>query len=221
MEIKVLKNIMKRNEDFAAVNREIFNKNGILAINMMSSPGAGKTTILEETLPRLAGSVKTAVIEGDLMTSKDAERIHRHNVPVVQINTEGGCHLDANMVNRALEELDTCNLDLVIIENVGNLVCPSSFDLGEHLRVVVTSVPEGDDKPIKYPVMFQEAKACVLNKIDLIPYSNFDQDSFTKDVLNINSNIKLFQLSAVNGEGLDSWCSWIKDELTWNSRQEK
>lgn len=221
MEIKVLKNIMKRNEDSAAINREIFNKNGILAVNMMSSPGAGKTTILEETLPRLAGSVRTAVIEGDLMTSKDAERIHRHNVPVVQINTEGGCHLDANMVNRALDELDTANLDLVIIENVGNLVCPSSFDLGEHLRVVVTSVPEGDDKPVKYPVMFQEAKACILNKIDLIPYSNFNEESFLKDVTNINSNIKMFQLSAVNGEGLDSWCSWIKDELAWNSRQEK
>jgi hydrogenase nickel incorporation protein HypB len=213
MEIKVLKNIMKRNEDRAAVNRNLFDRFGVLAVNMMSSPGAGKTTILEKTISELQDSLKIAVIEGDLMTSRDAERIHRYGVPVVQINTEGGCHLDANMVNRALEELDLENLNVIIIENVGNLVCPGAFDLGEHFKIVVGSVPEGDDKPEKYPLMFQESKACILNKVDLLEYSNFNEEKFTKDVQSLNPDITIFRMSAISGEGLAEWCQWLKKEV--------
>jgi hydrogenase nickel incorporation protein HypB len=219
VEIKVLRNIMKRNEDLATVNRELFDRCGILAVNLMSSPGAGKTTILERTIAELKDELKIGVIEGDLMTTRDAERIHRYGVPVVQINTEGGCHLDANMVNRAVQELETENLELISIENVGNLVCPSAFYLGEDLKIVVVSVPEGDDKPSKYPVMFREAKACILNKIDLLPYSNFNVDNFTRDVLSLNPNIEIFQMSAFSGEGIEGWCLWLKRE--WERKRQR
>ncbi len=209
MKIKVLKNIMKRNEDLAGENRALFDSHGILAVNIMSSPGAGKTTILEKTIPMLLENFRIAVIEGDLMTSRDAERINAYGIPVVQINTEGGCHLDANMINQAIQQFNLEDLDLIIIENVGNLVCPSTYDLGEHEKVVVLSVPEGDDKPGKYPVMFQESEVCILNKIDLLPYSNFNIDSFVKDVKNINPDMKIIKTSAITGEGLDQWCQWL------------
>lgn len=209
MEIKILKNIMKRNEDLAGENTALFDGHGILAVNIMSSPGAGKTAILEKAIPMLLEEFRIAVIEGDLMTSRDAERINALGIPVVQINTEGGCHLDANMINQALQQFNLEDLDLVIIENVGNLVCPSTYNLGEHEKVVVLSVPEGDDKPGKYPIMFQEAGICLLNKIDLLPYSNFNIYSFVKDVKSINPNMEIIMTSAITGEGLEQWCQWL------------
>jgi len=213
LEIKVLKNIMKRNEDLAGLNREIFDKHGIVTVNIMSSPGAGKTTILEKAIPILRKDLNLAIIEGDLMTSRDAERIKRQQVPVVQINTEGGCHLDANMINLSLNELDLADIDLIIIENVGNLVCPGTYDLGEHFKLVVLSVAEGDDKPAKYPLMFQESRACILNKIDLLPYSNFDLTTFNEDIHNLNPAMEIFHTAAFSGEGLEQWCSWLKDQV--------
>ncbi len=213
MEIKVIKNILTRNEGQAEKNRAYFNEKKLLCINLMSSPGAGKTTLLEKTIDELKDTLNIGVIEGDLMTSRDAQRIKEHGVKVVQINTEGGCHLSADMVSKAKDELECDDLNLLIIENVGNLVCPGSFDLGEDFKVVLSSVPEGDDKPLKYPLMFTEAKACVLNKIDLLPYTNFNLDNFMKDVLSLNPNIKIFQLSAETGEGLEDWCRWLRDEV--------
>ncbi len=219
MEIKVLKNIMERNASQAADNRVLFDNHGILAVNIMSSPGAGKTTILEKTIDELKDRFAIAVIEGDLMTSKDAERIHAHGVPVVQINTEGGCHLTADMVAAAIRELPIESLDIIFIENVGNLVCPSSFDLGEHFRIVVSSVPEGDDKPLKYPTMFQEAKACLLNKTDLLAYTNFNIDNFFKDVTLLNPKAVTFQISAFMGEGIEQWNKWLESQYEENKQR--
>ncbi len=212
-QIKVLKNIMKANDDRATINRELFKEHRVLTIDLMSSPGAGKTTILEKTIDILKGQLGIGVIEGDLMTSKDAERIHRHGVPVVQINTEGGCHLDANMINLALKEFDLSELELMFIENVGNLVCPAAFNLGEEYKVVALSVTEGEDKPLKYPVPFQQAKACILNKVDLLPYCSFDVAAFEADVLSLNPNIKIFHLSATNNQGIEEWCQWLLQEV--------
>ncbi|MEW6623485.1 MAG: hydrogenase nickel incorporation protein HypB [Bacillota bacterium] len=215
MEIKVLRKILSHNEHQAENNRDIFHKHGIVVINMMSSPGAGKTTILEGTIDRLKAKYKMAVIEGDLMTSRDAERIHNKGVPVVQINTEGGCHLSAGMIYKASHELDLENLEIIFIENVGNLVCPGAFDLGENFKVVVSSVPEGDDKPLKYPLMFQEARACILNKVDLLSHTNFNLHNFLKDVYSLNNKGTVLQLSATAGTGFDDWCRWLEGEYQW------
>jgi hydrogenase nickel incorporation protein HypB len=215
MKIKVIKNILTHNDNQAEKNRDFLNQKNILTINMMSSPGAGKTSIIETTIKKLQDKYRIAVIEGDLMTSRDAERIHQYGVPVVQINTEGGCHLNADMVWAALKEIELTNVDLLIIENVGNLVCPSSFDLGESFRVVVSSIPEGDDKPIKYPLMFADARVCLLNKVDLLAYTNFDIEHFTRDVYNINPKIQLFEISTVNGLNINKWCQWLEGEIKW------
>lgn len=213
MKIKVVKNILTRNEGQAQLNRNLLAKEKTLCINIMSSPGAGKTTLLERTIDELKAAFAIGVIEGDLMTSRDAERINSHGVSVVQINTEGGCHLSADMVYKAMEELSIRDLDLIVIENVGNLVCPGVFDLGEDFKIVVSSVPEGDDKPLKYPMMFSEAKACILNKVDLLPYTNFNMNNFLSDVYSLNPRIKLFQVSALTGEGMDDWYNWLKGEI--------
>lgn len=213
MEIKVIKNIMQKYQDLAQVNRALFDTHNIFSINIMSSPGAGKTTLLEETISLLSGEVKIAVIEGDLMTSRDAERIGRKGVPVVQINTQGGCHLDSGMIDSALKQFELADLDLVVIENVGNLICPSTYDLGEHEKIVVISVPEGDDKPGKYPVMFQEADLCILNKIDLLPYNNFNLENFVQDVKKLNPDLEIIKTSAVTGEGMDYWAQWLKNKV--------
>ena len=219
MEIKVVKNILSRNKGQAENNRKLFAQEKVLCINMMSSPGAGKTSLLEKTIDELKDVFRIGVIEGDLMTTRDAERIKSHGVDVVQINTEGGCHLSADMIYKALIEFENESLDAVIIENVGNLVCPGAFDLGEDFKVVVSSVPEGDDKPLKYPLMFAEAKVCILNKIDLLPYTNFNLENFEKDVFSLNPKIQMFRVSALTGDGMNSWCSWLKDEVAWKTKK--
>lgn len=211
--IKVFTNILKANEKIAQKNREIFNENKVYAINLMSSPGSGKTSLLERTLEALKDELRIAVIEGDLQTTKDAQRIERYNIPVVQINTEGACHLDANMVDSVLQSFNFKEIDLFVIENVGNLVCPASFELGEDDKVVMVSIPEGDDKPTKYPVMFRKAKVLLLNKIDLLPYTNFNMSKIKEDALSINPNLKIFEISCLTGEGLEAWFVWLKEQV--------
>lgn len=211
--IKVFTNILKANENIAQKNREIFNENKVYAINLMSSPGSGKTSLLERTLEALKDELRIAVIEGDLQTTKDAQRIERYNIPVVQINTEGACHLDANMVDSVLQSFNFKEIDLFVIENVGNLVCPASFELGEDDKVVMVSIPEGDDKPIKYPVMFRKAKVLLLNKIDLLPYTNFNMSKIKEDALSINPNLKIFEISCLTEEGLEAWLIWLKEQV--------
>ncbi len=216
MEIKVVANVLKANEDMAVVNREILSRRGIRVVNMISSPGAGKTTILERTVEALKNEIPMAVIEGDLMTTRDAERINRHGVPVVQINTQGGCHLDANMVNKAMLELPLDEIKLLIIENVGNLVCPASFDLGEDAKVVVLSVPEGDDKPLKYPQVFSKAGICLLNKIDYLPHSNFNLKQFYQDAAALNPEQKVFEVSALREDGMQNWYNYLRELVRKN-----
>jgi hydrogenase nickel incorporation protein HypB len=209
-QIKLEKNIMEANEDIAGKLKEQFKKNKIKVINLIGSPGSGKTTILEHSLPEIVQKFNVAVIEGDILTSRDADRIAKLNVPAVQIETGGSCHLDARMVEKVLEKLDLSRLDLIIIENVGNLVCPASFDLGEDAKVVVVSVAEGSDKPAKYPEIFNRARACILNKMDLLPYSNFSRDEFYKDIKHVNPELKVFEVSALKETGLDGWLEWLE-----------
>lgn len=210
MEIKVIKNILGENDRFAAENRAMFAEKGVFVVNFMGSPGAGKTSVLEKTMEQLKGELSMAVIEGDLFTSKDAERIDRHGVPVIQINTAGGCHLDANMVQKTVREMDLAALDLLVVENVGNLVCPAEFALGEDARAVVLSVTEGDDKPMKYPLMFKESEIALINKIDLAPYCNFNCASAKEDISMLHPGIEIAELSCTTGEGVDVWCDWLR-----------
>ena len=182
---------------------------GIFALNLLGSPGSGKTTLLEKTIAALNKKLRLAVIEGDLFTSKDADRIARHDVPVIQINTSGGCHLDAPMIEKALKELNTDALDLLIIENVGNLVCPAEFALGEDVKAVVLSVTEGNDKPLKYPLIFKESALTLLNKIDLVPYTDFNVAAATEDITTIHPGAAVLPVSARTGEGLAAWIDWL------------
>ena len=205
MEIKVLKNILGANEQIARKNRELLEKNGVFAVNIMASPGAGKTSLVLQTIAAVKGKVKVGVIEGDIASKIDAETVGKAGVPVVQINTGGECHLDANMIQNALANLPLKDIDLLLIENVGNLVCPAEFNLGEHKKVLVASVPEGDDKPYKYPAMFTAADAVVLNKTDLLPYVKFNLEAFTKAVNGINARAGVFPLSCTTGEGVPAW----------------
>jgi len=212
-EIEVLANLLSSNDQQAEINRRHFHENRCLAINVIGSPGAGKTTLLEKTLGKLKEKLGIAVIEGDIYTSKDADRIAAHEIPVVQINTGGGCHLDSRMVAEVLPRFDWKRTDLVIIENVGNLVCPADFDLGEDFKVVVLSVVEGDDKPAKYPVIFRHSKAVVLNKIDLIPFTEVNMDNLKRDILAINPDIHMFETSCRTGEGLEEWVNWLEAQV--------
>lgn len=212
MEIKVQTNILAANEAIAAENRATFTGNRCLAVNLISSPGAGKTTLLERTIEALASSLSLGVIEGDIATSFDAERIRRHGTPAVQINTGGGCHLDAFMVSRALAAFDLLQTDVMLIENVGNLVCPAEFDLGEAAKVAVVSVTEGDDKPLKYPVLFRGAQVFVINKVDLLPYTDCDLQRLRNGALSINPELKVFEVSCRTGEGLACWFEWLAVE---------
>ncbi|MBI4304055.1 MAG: hydrogenase nickel incorporation protein HypB [Chloroflexi bacterium] len=213
MEIKVLKNILDANETIARKNQLRLSKLRILTINIMSSPGAGKTSLILQTINRLKPQVRIAVIEGDVASRIDADRVHREGVPVVQINTGGGCHLDANMTENALNNLPLEQVDLLFIENVGNLICPAEFDLGEHKKVMLLSAPEGDDKPHKYPLMFTEADVVLVNKIDLMPHVDFNMIAFNKVVTGLNPRAEIFPVSCKTGDGLEGWISWLKNEL--------
>jgi hydrogenase nickel incorporation protein HypB len=209
--IAIETDILAKNDRLAAANRRLFSAKKILALNLVSSPGSGKTTILERTLRDLGNTSRPAVIEGDQQTDNDARRIAATGVPVKQINTGAGCHLDAHMVGHALEDLPLDDLDLLFIENVGNLVCPAAFDLGEACKVVVLSVTEGEDKPLKYPQMFHAAKVMLLNKIDLLPYLDFDVEKCLEMARRVSPGIRIFQLSAKSGAGMAEWYAWLRE----------
>jgi hydrogenase nickel incorporation protein HypB len=214
MEIKVLKNILSANEQLAEKNRALLGKNQVFTVNIMASPGAGKTSLILETIKRLKGKTRVGVIEGDVSSSVDAEMVGKEGVPVIQINTGGSCHLDANMVANALASLPLSDIDLLFVENVGNLICPAGFALGEQRKVIVSSIPEGDDKPLKYPVMFHEADVVVLNKADLLPYVKFSPDAFSQALKGINEKLEIITVSCTTGQGLDDWVSWLEKQMT-------
>ena len=207
--IAVEEDILDKNNRLASFNRALFKEKGIFVLNLVSSPGSGKTTLLERTLNELSGKYRCAVIEGDQQTDNDARRIAATGVPVHQINTGAGCHLDAHMVMHATESFDLDNLDLLFIENVGNLVCPASFDLGEAHKVVVLSVTEGEDKPLKYPNMFHNSGLMLLNKIDLLPHLSFDLVRCRQYAAQVSHNLPIIEVSATTGQGLGAWYSWL------------
>lgn len=211
--LQIEMDVLDKNNHLAEHNREDFNQKNILVLNLVSSPGSGKTTLLTETLLRLRDKINCAVIEGDQQTTNDAQRIRETGVPAIQVNTGKGCHLDAQMVHDATARLDLSDNSLLFIENVGNLVCPASFDLGERHKVAVLSVTEGEDKPLKYPHMFAAADIMLLNKIDLLPYLNFDVDACIANAKQVNPNIQVIQVSATRGEGMDAWLAWLETQL--------
>jgi len=213
MEIKVLKDILGANEQIAGINRQLLDSNNVFAVNLMSSPGAGKTSLILETIKRLKGKTKVGVIEGDVSSSLDAEVISKEGVPVVQINTGGGCHLDANMASSALDNVPLKDIELLLIENVGNLICPAEFALGEHKNVLISSIPEGDDKPFKYPLMFHKADAVLINKIDLLPYLKFDTESFSQVIKGMNEEVEILRISCATGQGIQEWVSWLLTQM--------
>lgn len=194
--VRVIRDILEANDRIARDNAGLFSRSGVFVINLMSSPGAGKTTLLERTIERLAQRMKIGVIEGDIQSSIDAERIERHGVKAVQINTGGACHLDGNMIRDALDEFDLDTLDLLVVENVGNLVCPAEFQVGEDMKVMLLSVTEGDDKPLKYPLMFQQSRALVIHKIDLLPYVNCSVEAIEQRARALRNDIEIFQVSS-------------------------
>ena len=207
--VTIERKVLEKNDAIARQNREMIASKGIFCINMISSPGSGKTSILKRTLVSLKGKINTQIIEGDVQTDFDAQRIARYNVPVVQIVTNGGCHLEASLVSDAMQSLDFSNLQLLIIENVGNLVCPAGYDLGEALKVVVISVTEGEDKPLKYPLIFQNAGVMIVNKIDLLPHLTFDNERLKQNALSINPRLKVFETSCTTNQGIDAWCNYL------------
>lgn len=212
--ITIERKILEKNDEIAKQNRDLFLRHGIFVLNLISSPGSGKTSILERTIVHLGGNIKLAVIEGDVQTDLDAQRIARYNVPAVQIVTRGGCHLEANLVRDALRNLDLAGVQLLIIENVGNLVCPSGFDLGETHKVVISSVTEGDDKPLKYPEIFHRASALVINKTDLLPYVPCDINVLRGNALRVNPSLKIFETSCTTGVGIQEWCGWLESQVS-------
>lgn len=209
MKVKVVTKILEANERLAGENRKRFLEAGVFVINLMGAPGAGKTTLLEQTILELRDKRRLGVIEGDIAGTDDAERIQNAGVPVVQINTGGACHLDANMISEVLSELPLGDLDLLIIENVGNLVCPAEFKVGEDMKAMVLSITEGHDKPLKYPLMFRESAALVLNKIDLLPHMNVDIEKIKRDAHSLNPRLKIFEVSCRTGQGIDAWTEWL------------
>ncbi len=212
--ITIERKLLEKNDEIARQNRALFQQQGILALNIVSSPGAGKTSILEGTLEELRGSIKVSVIEGDVQTDIDAQRVARYKVPVVQIITNGGCHLEAKLVQDALARMDLAGIRLLIIENVGNLVCPANFDLGEAMKVVVVSTTEGDDKPLKYPGMFRNASVLIINKMDLAPYLDSDPAALRRNALRINPDLKVFETSCTTKTGIREWCSWLVERCS-------
>jgi hydrogenase nickel incorporation protein HypB len=213
MTVKVItvgEDILGANEAKARANKERLDRLGIMTINIMSSPGAGKTSLIMSTIKHLREKIRIAVIEGDVASSVDAEKVNALGIPVVQINTAGGCHLEAGMVEKALDDLPLKDTDLLFIENVGNLICPNAFALGEDRRIMIASLPEGDDKPYKYPAMFADTDVILLNKIDLQPYLDFDADNFTKAVTGLNPNVTIFPVSCKTGAGMAAWFAWLE-----------
>lgn len=214
--VSIIENILGANDRIALDNRQKLDRAGVFAINIMASPGAGKTSIIEYTVKQLLSSKKLAVIDGDIATSLDADRAAAVGAIAVQINTGGECHLDAIMLREALSKLDLDKIDLLIVENVGNLVCPASFQLGTHKNVLIASVPEGDDKPYKYPGMYRGVDALVINKIDLLPYVSFNMDYFKRGVEILNPNVATFSVSCRTGEGMQGWVNWLLERIASN-----
>jgi hydrogenase nickel incorporation protein HypB len=218
--IEVIQHILEANETIASRNQQLLDKHKVFAINIMSSPGAGKTSLILQTLARLKGRLNTVVIEGDVASTVDAEKVQSEAKAVVQINTRNmpeSCSLIAAMIESALKDMPLDNIDLLLIENVGNLICPSEFTLGEHKRVVISSLPEGDDKPIKYPLIFIDADAVIINKMDLLPHVDFDIAAFRRSITGLNPKVEVFELSCKTGEGIERWCSWILEQAETNA----
>ncbi len=207
--ITIERKVLEKNDELAAQLRNEFKKNKLFVINIVSSPGSGKTSILEKTIEKLKGKINLAVIEGDVQTDLDAKRVEKYNVPVVQIVTNGGCHLDAKLVKDALDSINLSDISFLVIENVGNLVCPAGYDLGEDYKIVVLSTTEGDDKPLKYPKMFINSSILIINKVDLLPYVNCNIKELRDNALMINPDLKVFETSATTGAGIEDWCEWI------------
>ena len=210
--ITIERKVLEKNDEIAQINRSALKQHGVFSINLVSSPGSGKTSILEQTLGILRSRLRIGVIEGDVQTDFDAQRVAHYQVPVIQIVTNGGCHLEARLVQDAMAQMDLHQLDLLVIENVGNLVCPANYDLGEGLKVVVVSTTEGDDKPLKYPGMFRQASVLIINKIDLLPYVNCNLAALKQNALNINPSLKVFETSCTTGVGIPEWCHWLKEQ---------
>ncbi len=213
MQVKVLTEILQANDAQASSNRQLLDRKGVFLVNVMSSPGSGKTTFLIDVARRLKGRVRVGVIEADVASTVDAEKVAREGIPVLQINTGGGCHIEARQMADALTRFPLQDVDVLFLENVGNLVCTAGYRLGEHRRIVIASVPEGDDKPYKYPTMFHVVDAVVVSKADLVPYVKYDFDEFSRAVRSINREVGIFRLSAVTGEGMDAWCSWLLEQV--------
>lgn len=211
--ISVVRNVLEANDRIAEQNRALFDEHRLFVINLMSSPGAGKTTLLEKTIDALKEEMGIGIIEGDIQSSHDAERIAKKEVQVVQLNTGGACHLDGNMIRDTFEALDFTRLDLLVVENVGNLVCPAEFKVGEDAKVMILSVTEGEDKPSKYPLMFHESEVLLINKIDLIPYLDVRLEDIRREALRVNPDITLFEVSTKTGEGLEGWFDWLRGRV--------
>ena len=215
-EIKVVRRVLDINEKMAEQNRKLFTEKGIFVLNVMSSPGSGKTTTLEKTLAQIMPEIKSAVIVGDICTTHDADRLAQTGAPVVQINTDefgGDCHLVAHVIEKAAVTLDLDDIDLLVVENVGNLVCPAEFDIGEDSRVVVLSVTEGEDKPVKYPLMFRECEVALLNKVDLLPYLDFDKEKAVDYIHQVHPDMPVFEISSKTGQGFEPWIEWLKNKI--------
>jgi hydrogenase nickel incorporation protein HypB len=214
--IEVVQNVLEANETIASRNQQLLDKHKVFAINIMSAPGAGKTSLILRTLTKLKDKLNIAVIEGDVASTVDAEKVQSEAKSVVQINTRNmpeSCSLMAVMIESALRDMPLDNIDLILIENVGNLICPAEFTLGEHKRVVISSLPEGDDKPIKYPLIFIDADAVIINKMDLLPHVDFDIAAFRRSIAGLNPKAEIFQISCKTGEGIEKWCSWILEQV--------
>ena len=213
MRIAVVKNILDANSRIAGENRKLFASNGLAVINLMSSPGAGKTTLLEQMGNHFQGKLSIGVIEGDIQTTLDAERVAAAGLQAVQIETDGACHLDANMIQNSLASLDLDGLDLLVVENVGNLVCPAEFDVGEDHKVMMLSVTEGDDKPLIYPLMFKESRVLLISKVDLLPHLRCDVEKIKEAARSINPDLEIFEISSYSGQGLDDWHNWVQGQV--------
>jgi hydrogenase nickel incorporation protein HypB len=214
VKVKVVTRILEANDRIAVENRKLFDDANVYVVNLMSAPGAGKTSLIEQTIKKLQTKLAIGVIEGDISGTDDAQRIENLGIPVVQINTGSACHLDANMINEAIPDLPLENISLLIIENVGNLVCPAEFKVGENMKAMILSITEGDDKPLKYPLMFQESSVLILNKIDLLPYTNANIEKIKKDSLSLNPSLKIFEVSCATGKGIDEWTEWLWSTAT-------